>query len=84
MTPAWYVFYIPKGREPKSFGSASGWRWPKAYFGPYESRAAARLAIRQESQAFEEPAACYKIRHATRQEFKKLWGRPPENSFMLL
>ncbi len=78
---AWYVFYIPKGRMPKSFGGKSGWDWPKAYFGPYESRAAASSAVQREMRAFDEPSARYKIRNVTPQEFAKLWGTPPGADF---
>ena len=78
---AWYVFYIPKGRMPKSFGGRSGQDWPKAYFGPYESRAAATSAVQGEMAVFEEPATRYKIRNVTPQEFAKLWGNPPESDF---
>ena len=78
---AWYVFYIPKGRMPKSFSGKSGWNWPKAYFGPYESRAAATSAVQGEMTVFEEPATRYKIRNVTPREFAKLWGRPPESGY---
>lgn len=79
---AWYVFYIPKGREPKSFGGKTGWDWPKAYFGPYESRAAAVSAVQHEARASEEATARYKIRHVTPEEFAKLWGEPPASHFV--
>lgn len=79
---AWYVFYIPKGRMPKSFGGKSGWDWPKAYFGPFESQALAKAAVRREVNALGELPARYKIRHVTADEFAKLWGKPPEDHFV--
>ncbi len=74
---AWYVFYLPRGRVPASFGGKSRWRRPKAYFGPYGSRNEAIADIKHEMVALDEPATRYKFRYLTPEEFTKLWGSPP-------
>jgi len=78
---AWYVFYIPEGRLPKSFGGTSGWDWPKAYGGPYENRAAAASAVKRKMREFNESANHFKILNVTPQEFYSLWGSPPQSGF---
>jgi hypothetical protein len=38
-------------------------------------------AVRGEMRKLDEPAARYKIRNVTPEEFAKLWGKPPQSEF---
>ncbi len=77
--PMFYAFYYPKGREP-----GSGWKYPKAYFGPFESKSAAEYGVKESWPAKTgESRKRFKIQHLTPSQFKKIWGSLPEVTFTM-
>ena len=68
----WYWFYYPKGREP-----GSGWKYPKQYGGPFETKASIEADIRGQMKKWGEKRPRYRAKHLTPAGFKKIWGALP-------
>lgn len=69
----YYVFYYPEGREP-----GSGWRSPKAYFGPFSTKTAADEGLTASWPAKAgEPRARFQIKKLTADQFVEIWGARP-------
>jgi hypothetical protein len=71
--PHYYAFYYPEGREP-----GSGWKHPKMYVGPCETKECIEDEIAQSwpSRA-DEPRSRFKVRRLTADQFTEIWGDPP-------
>lgn len=70
--PHYYVFCYPPGRGP-----GSGWKYPKEYFGPFQTKSEADEAISAELRL--SPYNSFKVRRLTSDQFEKIWGSPPKS-----
>lgn len=84
----WYVFYVPPGREPEVFGGKSGWKYPKAVWGPFEERREAvkmaNVQAAHDGVRGKSIAKHYRVKRLTNAQYEHAWGTAPDGEYRIV